>query len=96
MSYQKKQSTFITNTETKLLKERISSIVGFSKELKFLIGFFYYSEIRELYDAIRNNPNQRFNVPSSHPGQDASSHTLSPILAASGRPVYLVRVLSVP
>jgi superfamily II DNA or RNA helicase len=62
MSYQKTQSTFITNTETKLLKERISNIVGFSKELKFLVGFFYYSGIRELYDAIRNNPNLKLYV----------------------------------
>ena len=62
MSYQKSQSTFITNNETKLLKERISSIIGFSKELKFLVGFFYYSGIRELYDAIRNNPNLKLYV----------------------------------
>jgi len=62
MSYQKSQSTFITNNETKLLKERISSIIGFSKGLKFLVGFFYYSGIRELYDAIRNNPNLKLYV----------------------------------
>ena len=62
MSYQKSQSTFITNNETKLLKERISGIIGFSKELKFLVGFFYYSGIKELYNAIRSNPNLKLYV----------------------------------
>jgi hypothetical protein len=57
MSHQKPPSTFITNNETKLLKERISSIIGFSKELKFLVGFFYFSGVRELYDAIKDNHN---------------------------------------
>lgn len=52
----KSQSTFINNTGSKVLKDRISKLIGFSKELKFLVGFFYFSGIRELYDAIRNNP----------------------------------------
>jgi len=56
MSDSKAQSTFINNTGSKVLKDRISKLVGFSKELKFLVGFFYFSGIRELYDAIRNNP----------------------------------------
>ena len=42
------------------------------------------------------NLTTRLSVPSSHPGQDASSHRAPPMLAASGRPVYPVRVLSVP
>jgi len=62
MSYQKSQSTFITNNETKILKERISSIIGFSKELKFLVGFFFFSGIRELYEAIKDNPNIKISV----------------------------------
>ena len=62
MSDQKSQSTFITNNETKILKERISSIIGFSKELKFLVGFFFFSGIRELYDAIKDNPNTKISV----------------------------------
>jgi superfamily II DNA or RNA helicase/HKD family nuclease len=62
MSYQKSQSTFITNNETKILKERISSIIGFSKELKFLVGFFFFSGIRELYEAIKDNSNIKISV----------------------------------
>ena len=49
-------NNFITNNSNKVLKDRISKLIGFSKELKFLVGFFYFSGIRELYDAIRNNP----------------------------------------
>ena len=53
MPDQKKQSTFINNTENKILKERISQLIGISKELKFLVGFFYFSGIRELYKSIK-------------------------------------------
>jgi hypothetical protein len=56
------ESTFITNDANKILKQRISELIGFSKELKFLIGFFYFSGIRELYEAIKNNPGIKMNV----------------------------------
>jgi superfamily II DNA or RNA helicase/HKD family nuclease len=56
MPDQKKQSTFINNTENKILKDRISELIGISKELKFLVGFFYFSGIRELFESIKNNP----------------------------------------
>ena len=62
MSDQKLQSMFITNTENKILKQRISQLIGFSKELKFLVGFFYFSGIRELYEAVKNNPNVKLYV----------------------------------
>ena len=62
MSYQKSQSAFITNNENRILKERISELIGFSKELKFLVGFFYFSGIRELYEAIKSNPNLKLKV----------------------------------
>jgi len=56
------QSTFITNDPNKVLKERLSELIGFSKALKFLIGFFYFSGIRELYEAIKNNPGLKMYV----------------------------------
>jgi len=56
VSSQKPQSAFITNNENKVLKERLSELIGFSKELKFLVGFFYFSGIRELYESIKSNP----------------------------------------
>lgn len=52
----KSQSTFITNSENELLKERISELINFSKVLKFLIGFFYFSGSREPYEVIKSNP----------------------------------------
>jgi hypothetical protein len=47
---------FITNSDTKNLKKRLIELINVSKELKFLVGFFYFSGIRELYESIKNNP----------------------------------------
>ena len=45
---------FITNEKTrKNLKERISELLSRSKELKFLVGFFYFSGIQEFYDSLK-------------------------------------------
>jgi len=48
-------TTFITNESNKKLKDRIAELIGHSKGLKFLVGFFYFSGIRELYDSLKNN-----------------------------------------
>ncbi len=45
---------FITNSETKKLKARLVELINSSKELKFLVGFFYFSGIAELYKALKN------------------------------------------
>jgi len=50
-------SNFITNSEGNDLKERLIELIENSKELKFLVGFFYFSGIRELYEGLKNNPN---------------------------------------
>ena len=50
-------ANFITNAEGKDLKKRLIELVENSKELKFLVGFFYFSGIRELYEGLKNNPN---------------------------------------
>ncbi len=50
-------SNFITNAEGKDLKKRLIELIKNSKELKFLVGFFYFSGIRELYEGLKNNPN---------------------------------------
>jgi len=55
-------TTFITNDATKKLKDRISKLIGGSKQLKFLVGFFYFSGIRELYDSLKNNPKFQLDV----------------------------------
>jgi superfamily II DNA or RNA helicase len=48
---------FITNNSTRDLKERLIELIGKSEELKFLVGFFYFSGIRELYEGLKTNPN---------------------------------------
>ncbi len=46
---------FITNSGTNKLKERLSELVGNSDELKFLVGFFYFSGLKELYESLVKN-----------------------------------------
>jgi superfamily II DNA or RNA helicase/HKD family nuclease len=55
-------TTFITNEENKKLKDRIVELISHSKELKFLVGFFYFSGIRELYESLKKNTNTRLDV----------------------------------
>ena len=50
-------NNFITNNETRDLKERLIELTQKSDELKFLVGFFYFSGIRELYEGLKSNPN---------------------------------------
>lgn len=37
-------------------KKRLAELISKSEELKFLVGFFYFSGIRELYSALTTNP----------------------------------------
>jgi len=59
-------SRFITNHPTKDLAARLAELIGFSKELKFLVGFFYFSGWRELYEPLRKaaqeNPDLRLKI----------------------------------
>ncbi len=52
---------FITNAKQQSLKARIRTLVEHSQELKFLVGFFYFSGWQELYESIKQkvekNPN---------------------------------------
>jgi len=50
-------TNFITNSEPRDLKKRLIELIKNSEELKFLVGFFYFSGIRELYDGLKSNPN---------------------------------------
>lgn len=47
---------FITNSGAESLKKRLVELISKSEELKFLVGFFYFSGIRELYTALQGNP----------------------------------------
>ncbi len=48
---------FITNSGVEDLKKRLIELIDKSEELKFLVGFFYFSGIRELYSALKENSN---------------------------------------
>jgi superfamily II DNA or RNA helicase/HKD family nuclease len=49
-------ANFITNNKKSDLKKRLIELISKSEELKFLVGFFYFSGIRELYFALQKNP----------------------------------------
>lgn len=55
-------TNFITNEEGKDLKKRLVELIENSKELKFLVGFFYFSGIAELYESIKDRPDIKINV----------------------------------
>ena len=50
-------TNFITNQQGKDLKQRLVQLVENSQELKFLVGFFYFSGLQELYKGLNENPN---------------------------------------
>lgn len=48
-------ANFITNNnESTNLKSRLTELISKSAELKFLVGFFYFSGITELYSALKS------------------------------------------
>ncbi|MEA3449144.1 MAG: helicase-related protein [Bacteroidota bacterium] len=49
-------NNFITNAkEANTLKQRLQKLIGASHELKFLVGFFYFSGWQEIYKELQNN-----------------------------------------
>jgi len=46
---------FITNAKQRSLKGRIQTLIQHSQELKFLVGFFYFSGWQELYEALKQS-----------------------------------------
>jgi SNF2 family DNA or RNA helicase len=55
-------TNFITNEAGKDLKKRLVELIENSKELKFLVGFFYFSGIAELYESIKDRPDIKMDV----------------------------------
>lgn len=50
-------NNFITNTaENATLKKRLEKLILASQELKFLVGFFYFSGWQEIYKKLQDNP----------------------------------------
>ena len=49
---------FITNLQESItLKERLQKLIRASSELKFLVGFFYFSGWQEIYKSLQKNKN---------------------------------------
>lgn len=53
---------FITNSNTANLRNRLIELIQKSRELKFLVGFFYFSGIRELYEGLREKQDVNLKV----------------------------------
>lgn len=51
-----------TNSSAKSLGERLLELIRVSEELKFLVGFFYFSGIEGLYKSLKENPNVKMSV----------------------------------
>jgi len=47
-------NAFITNSKSRTLKKRLDELIQHSQELKFLVGFFYFSGWRELYESLKS------------------------------------------
>ena len=45
------------NNENASLKKRLEKLISASQELKFLVGFFYFSGWQEIYKKLQDNPN---------------------------------------
>jgi len=46
-------NAFITNSQSHTLKKRLEELIQHSKELKFLVGYFYFSGWQELYESLK-------------------------------------------
>lgn len=55
-------NNFITNSTTSDLKSRLTELIEHSEELKFLVGFFYFSGISELFRALTVNPDVNLKI----------------------------------
>lgn len=57
-------NNFITNNkeQQKTLKTRINTLISVCDELKFLVGFFYFSGWEELYKSLKNNKDAKLKL----------------------------------
>ena len=50
------RSVFIRNQKGAItLQTRLKTLIKDANQLKFLVGFFYFSGLRELYEGLKNN-----------------------------------------
>lgn len=55
-------NTLLTNKRGAVLRKRLSELISLSGELKVLVGFFYFSGIKALYEALVANPKIRLRI----------------------------------
>jgi len=56
-------NNFITNNKQhKTLKGRLNTLISISDELKFLVGFFYFSGWKELFKSLKENDNVKLKL----------------------------------
>ena len=56
-------ANFITNSNDSItIKERLQNLIKASKELKFLVGFFYFSGWQEIYKSLKANENVKLKI----------------------------------
>jgi len=53
---------FITNEKTKTLKKRLTELIEHSEELKFLVGFFYFSGWSQIYESLKDRDDLEIKV----------------------------------
>ena len=54
---------FLTNSpHSSTLVQRIEELTSVHTELKFLVGFFYFSGLQELYDSLKNHANPKLKI----------------------------------
>jgi ERCC4-related helicase/HKD family nuclease len=53
---------FITNSSTKHLKDRIYELILKSNEVKILVGFFYFSGLKEIYKGLKENSSVKVKI----------------------------------
>lgn len=56
-------NNFITNNkQQKTLKSRLNTLISISDELKFLVGYFYFSGWSDIYLNLQKNPHQKLKL----------------------------------
>ncbi|RRQ45827.1 helicase-related protein [Chryseobacterium sp. SC28] len=56
-------NNFITNNkQQKTLKSRLNTLISISDELKFLVGYFYFSGWSDIYLSLQKNPQQKLKL----------------------------------
>jgi len=56
-------NNFITNNkQQKTLKGRLNTLISIRDELKFLVGYFYFSGWLDIYLSLQKNPQQKIKL----------------------------------